>query len=270
MKKLVYDENTKEVNLIEQEEVNVTKKINEAIVAEEVKEIRKATTKEKVKGKLKLKVDKLRKNFQENKIFFEVFSLFFLGIMGIVISGVGLKVNKRTADIYQKQLEILVNDREPGFYSKLYWTDAENMEYVYKIENHGGIASDCIVCPILKVTFFINNEFIYVSFNDGFAAEKLEDDKQCVIDFKRSKEFISELEKELGEKCFSEADYVMLNYINYRNESIYSYFSLESEGMYAVDRDKAINPNGIYILYDGNINIKEIADKINEMSEYEH
>lgn len=62
----------------------------------------------------------------------------------------------------------------------------------------------------------------------------------------------------------------MLNYINYRNESIYSYFSLESEGMYAVNRDDAINPNGIYISYDGFIGIKEVVDKINEMSEYKH
>lgn len=162
MKKLVYNENTKELNLIEQ--VEITEKIEKTTIVEDA-------------SKCKLKIDELRKSLKENKIFFEIFSLFFLGVMGVVISGVGLKVNKRTADIYQKQLEILVNDREPSFYSKLCWTDAENMEYVYKIENHGGIASDCIVCPILKVTFFINNELIYVSFNDEFAAEKLEDDK---------------------------------------------------------------------------------------------
>ena len=39
--------------------------------------------------------------------FFDIVSTFCVGTMGVVISFVGWKTNQRSADIYQRQLEIL-------------------------------------------------------------------------------------------------------------------------------------------------------------------
>lgn len=250
MKKLIYNKHTNEIDLIEQKEIENSEKLEKNFA-------------KKIAG--------IRERLERNKIFFEVFSLIFLGIMGAILSFVGVMINQRTADIYQKQLEIMENDSEPSFYSELCWIDAESMEYVYEIKNNGGIASDCLAYPVLKATFFINEKFVFFSFNDTFSAEKLESNKegdmQCVIDFRRSKKFLKELEKELGEQCFAEADYVVLNYVNYRNENVFNYFSLGLEGMYVVDRDDVIKPDGIHITYNSDIDIKKIADSIKAKTE---
>lgn len=200
MKKLIYNKHTNEIDIVEQEEIENLKK---------------------TENNFSKKLVRIRQRLERNKIFFEVFSLVFLGIMGAVISVVGVMINKRTTDIYQKQLEIMENDSEPSFYSELCWIDAINKE----------------------------------------------DDMQCVVDFRRSKKFLRELEKELGEHCFSETDYVVLNYVNYKNEKVFNYFSLGLEGMYVVDRDDVIKPDGIHITYSSDLDIKEITDSIKAKAE---
>lgn len=250
MKKLIYNKHTYEIDIVEHEEIENSKN---------------------TENNFAKKFVGIRERLKRNKIFFEVFSLIFLGIMGAVISIVGIIINQRTADLYQKQLQIMENDSEPSFYSELCLVDAKNMGYVYEIKNNGGIASDCIAYPILKATFFINGKVVFFSFNDTFSSERLkinkEDDMQCMVDFRRSKNFLRELEKELGEQCYSETDYVVLNYVNYKNEKVFNYFSLGFEGMYVVDREDVIKPNGIHITYNGDINIKEIADSIKAKAE---
>lgn len=187
MKKLIFNEVTKELNFVEQESSRKdgenSKENNNEILKEGKNNIQENAEKSK----------KLKFWLENNKIFFEIFSYVFVGVMGIVISLVGLKFNETTVEIYQRQLKMDENDREPSFYSELCWTDVENMDYVYEIENRGGIAIDCLVCPVLKIVFYINDKFIYVIFNDSYSAEILEygekGDKQCVVSFKRSKNF---------------------------------------------------------------------------------
>ena len=88
MKKLIYNENTKEIDVVEKKHSP----------EKDEKEPR-----------------KVKKWLEENKIFFDIVSTFCVGTMGVVISFVGWKTNQRSADIYQRQLEILENDREPYF-----------------------------------------------------------------------------------------------------------------------------------------------------------
>jgi len=116
MKKLIYNENTKEIDVMEQKN---------------------CSEKEKPKG--------FKAWLKNNKIFFEIFSLFFVGVMSIILSVVGLRINKKTAEIYQKQLKIEEDNREPLFQLKTELIN-ENIEknqkeYRHIIKNEGGSIS---------------------------------------------------------------------------------------------------------------------------------
>lgn len=131
-------------NLIEKEETlgNKNKKSEKESLLEIIK---------KVKIFLKQKKDEKRESLKKNKIFYEVFSYLFVGIMGIVLSFVGWKTNERSADIYQKQLEIMKNDREPYFtlkseeiYEEVEETEEDDTIAIrrYIISNNGGTIRD--------------------------------------------------------------------------------------------------------------------------------
>lgn len=202
---------------------------------------------------------------ETNRIYFEVFSYVFVGVMGIVISLVGLKFNKITVDIYKRQLQIEENNREPSFSLKLSWINEKNAEYVYEIRNDGGIVSGCTVLPISVGTFLITDKIVYVIvFEEPL---KLENGNKCVIDFKRSKNILKNIQKEINGRYFDAWEYVSLDYINYKNKNISSYYRLTSDGMFMADTENIINSDSIYIGYNENVDIKQVTNKIREKSE---
>ena len=95
MKKLIYNENTKLIDIVECEEIIENKNEKE----------KKQGRLKRIKEFFKSKIEKRRESLNKNKVFFEVFSYLFVGI---IISYVGWQTNIRTAEIYQRQLEILV------------------------------------------------------------------------------------------------------------------------------------------------------------------
>lgn len=76
MKKLIYNENTKEIDVMEQKN---------------------CSEKEKPKG--------FKAWLKNNKIFFEIFSLFFVGVMSIILSVVGLRINKKNCGNISKAIK---------------------------------------------------------------------------------------------------------------------------------------------------------------------
>lgn len=68
MKKLIYNENTKEIEIVE---------------------------KEAFSAKEKKKQKRVKSWLENNKIYFEVFSYLFIGVMGIVIAFTGYNINKQ-------------------------------------------------------------------------------------------------------------------------------------------------------------------------------
>lgn len=248
MKRTVFNGVTKKLDLVERERENTNE------------EILKENENTKISRKFKLWLE-------TNKIFFEVFSYVFVGVMGIVISLVGLKFNVTTVDIYQRQLQIEENDSEPRFSSELLEINEKNTEYAYEIVNDGGIASGCTVCPIPVGVYFINNKFVRVSCIDNFSAGKLESGEKCIIAFSRSKKLFENIEKELENQCIMVLEYVALDYINYQNKNISNYYCLTSKGMYLIDKEQVINSDAVCVTYDDNTDIKEIANLIREKSE---
>ena len=107
MKKLIYNENTKEINVIEH-------------------------------GKSKAWL-------KNNKIFFEIISIvfgFLISIVSLVVSISGLKTANNTMKIYEKQLEIDKNNRKPLFELRTELIN-ENIEenkkeYRYTLKYEGG------------------------------------------------------------------------------------------------------------------------------------
>lgn len=83
MKKLIYNENTREIDVVEKEDAPEPEKS---------------------------RIRKVKDWLENNKIFFEIFSFVFIGVMGIVISVFGVKLNKIIVDINQRQLEIAENE----------------------------------------------------------------------------------------------------------------------------------------------------------------
>lgn len=83
MKKLIFNENTNMIYIIDQEDLNEAEK---------------------------KKINCIKEKLENNKIYFEVFSYVIIGIMGIVIALVGNNINQKTMEIYEKQLQILDNE----------------------------------------------------------------------------------------------------------------------------------------------------------------
>lgn len=189
----------------------------------------------------------IRECLERNKIFVEVFSLIFVGVMGIVISFVGWRTDKRSSDIYQKQLEILQNDREPYFTIKCetvysdYQDDGYYMQKKYTIKNEGGRISEAFIkyansyliidIPINKKNNYKNLHFIYeienrfsTPSNECFYNEKTKELVFYGVDNSDYEDFSMKLEQELNRILKRDdiyvlnQNYVELYYVNYKNE----------------------------------------------------
>lgn len=138
MKRLIYNENTKQIDVVEED----------------------FSSKEKEEKKSR----RVKTWLENNKVFFEIFSFVFVGIMGIAISFIGLKFNKTAVDIYQKQLEITENDKKPRFYIKCDYLSATNnrigidgktTKCYYSIGNKGEEITQVSMNPESYVFFYI-------------------------------------------------------------------------------------------------------------------
>lgn len=263
MKKIVYNENTKEIDVIEKEDTKERSKV-------------------------------IRAWLEKNKIFFEVFSYVFVGIMGIVLSVVGWKTNERSMKINQKQLEIQDNDREP------YFKFEEN--YVYKklgdkkltrkctLKNIGGRISNSYLKIYTYLRIYISggneNETYYFRcvFPDKYIFDK-EDSNLCLYD-EENKGFIfyetgtnkyKEIENKLNE-CIENKlneydvfiiyeDYLNIDYSNYKNEP----FDVEYKMYYDdISKNQEYKNENIEDLGEVTIdNVKDIARKVKEEIEYQ-
>lgn len=122
MKKLVYDERTKE------------------IVIEEIE------SGEEKEPKIKKFIEK-----------YKIFSSFLLTVIGLLFSVAGIQINIRTEKIYKNQLKILENDREPYFVIKSELLDEKHKEgdydfttKLYTITNEGGLITGAYLSEIDK------------------------------------------------------------------------------------------------------------------------
>ena len=231
MKKLIYNENTREMIVNEKEEL-FGKESGER------------------------KPNKSQIWLENNKIFFEIFSYVFVGIMGIVISFVGWKTNQRSADIYQKQLEILDNDREPYFslsYEKISEERKEDEYHIinkYTIKNDGGLIYDAYLSDIKScVTICVkNDENIYKYYLDG---KFYIPNEQYIYNLDTKKfsfycnensafsDFVEALEIDLAfvfdeyDVTISVNNYITINYVNYKNEKYSKVYEFSRDGIFA-------------------------------------
>lgn len=264
MKKLIYNENTKEIDVVE---------------------------KEHMPEKDEKKPRKDKKWLEENKIFLDIFSTFCVGVMGLIISIVGWKTNQRSADIYQRQLEILDNDREPYFtihcetVEKLFENDSYAKK-MYIIRNEGGRINGASIFWVRgyigillrePVTGEKKNYEIYVPgmfrCSDGLMSLYDEENKlfyfyECEGD--KYNNFINELRLKL-EEMFTEyliivtySKYVNIIYSNYKNEAYdRQYLFSESEmSLFTEDAENKITRLGIVTKID---DVKSLAKSIYDL-----
>ena len=109
-------------------------------------------------------MQKVRKRLTKNKIFIIVIPSFFLTIMSVIISVIGVVESIKSTEIYNKQLEIMENDREPYFILKskpidgVYSGNGYNYtKRLCTIENGGGLITGACLFPVyteVKIEIF--------------------------------------------------------------------------------------------------------------------
>ncbi len=238
-------------------------------------------------------LERTRNILEKNKIFFEIFSSVLLALMSITISIVSLALNKRSTEVYEKQLEILENDREPYFTMECKPINGsfEESDYcftkkLYTITNIGGLISDAYLLEVetwleiripnpesgqlstYRICFtdlFEKTEGIISLYNEEskeFNFYSRENDKLDKI--------IHELEIELN-KTYSEKnndwthtvhisyrDIIIIEYVNYKNESYHQIYQFGNEGKMFLMQDDFLKKS-IFLC---SINFNENTDKI--------
>lgn len=260
MKKLVYNKDTEELELIEIDQ------------------------KRRVKSFL-----------ERNKIFFETVVIAFLTVMSIIVSVVGVRIDIRNQEISKKELEILENDREPYFkiecdlnYDEFESADNYVIKKTYTITNTGGTISGAYmtVCSYLEIylpkdkpgeydiyTYILPENFKNETLFHGYNEES-KSFTFCEYESSDYNDYIKELEKDLRTffdnesialLCKNYADIVYVNYKNERYDVRYNF--LENE---LILQDKQETHTFLGFLYEGDeseIVVKQIKDIIGEMNE---
>lgn len=282
MKKLAFNEITKEIDIIEQKEINeIESSENE---------------------NLKKKSERIRYCLERNKIFFEIFSLFFIGVMSIILSFFGWKTDKRSSDIYEKQLEIMNNDREPYFkirseeiYEEVEETEFNNTIAIrrYTISNEGGKIRDvsivkecCAIIYVQKYKHFVGKYNIFkYTFLDFFFNTKDSAIRQNINDGedivfyeygieRNNKEYIekneftyedifSMIDEELYKTFLRDIklqrkNFVEITYTNYKNEKCTKRFEFTNDNMWISNKAE----EGFSLLNNTETEIEKIPEEV--------
>ena len=218
MKKIKYNEYTNEIDVI--------------------------TVKKKYIGK------KVRKFLNKNRIFIIVIPSFFLTVMSVIISIIGVKANTRSTEIYNRQLEIMENDREPYFTIKSQIDDeiSKNYDYsekIYTIKNEGGLITGAYIPDIstyiyiyicnnntdISKTYILQIDYIFESKNAIYSIydNKNKEFKFCKHESDKLNNLLSRLDLALKDIFVEKGNYykfttktylkniIEINYINYQN-----------------------------------------------------
>lgn len=237
-------------------------------------------------------IKRIRKLLNKNKIFIIVIPSFFLTVMSVILSNIGLITSIKSTAIYNKQLEILENDREPYFLMKSEPVDGiyEGKDYSYTkklctIKNKGGLITGAHIFPVytdITIEIFnkeLNKWITYILTYDGLF-EDLDVKKSTFLYDIESKtfkfyicesdkfnDFIYNLKLEL-KKTFSTSgknnlmenivisyeNKAEIGYINYKNIEFNQVYKIDSYDRLVLISEKEKNSEIIFL---GNASINE-------------
>lgn len=261
MKKLIYDERTKIIDIVEQEKMQILKELKNVN-----QEARNDIDDEM--NKVKKESNGIRNCLERNRIFFEVFSWVFLGIMGAILSFVGININNKTMEIYEMQLQIEENDRNPHFNLKCknVWKKVNETKGTdkiaknrYTITNNGGNITNVFIWAESQILFYIPTEvedewyiFRYITHNFDVnhnqpRRQKEKDRKFIFYEYtseNNKNESIDrqmELGKYLKENLNKEVTYTVRNflhiiYTDYMGKEKIKLFRFDSLGIWEVEQ----------------------------------
>lgn len=223
--------------------------------------------------------------------FIKIIPSFALTVMSLVITWVGVGYNERSAEIYEKQLEIMENDREPYFILKSKPIDGvySGNDYNYtkrlcSIKNGGGLITGACLFPVytdVKIEIFnkgLGKRCTYILIYDGLFEDvdiknssflydiESKTFRFYILESDKFNNFIHDLQLEL-EKTFSPSEEnkwmeriqisydnkVEIQYINYKNIEYNQVYKVNS-----YDRMTLISPEeNDEIIPLGNASIEE-------------
>lgn len=196
---------------------------------------------------------------------FELISSIILGVMGIYVSFNSAKISQRSEDIYRKQLEITVNDRDPYFLAKsksidkvFQGSDYNYTRKIYTIKNEGGLITGANISEIYtymfikisntetkeKHTYILYFDDIFERENEVFSSynTKTKEFKFCKHVSEKIVDLVPQLEAGFQEYFLNSRpkiytleayinSYIKMEYINYQNiEVSQSYQLIDGDG----------------------------------------
>lgn len=239
-------------------------------------------------------VSKTRKKLNKNKIFINLISSVFLTIMSITISIIGVIASLRSTEIYEGQLKIMENDREPYFTITsesvdgiFNGSDYTYVKKIYTIENEGGLIMGACIPEIYTYIFmkvyntdtgekstyilYLDDIFekeevfsIYNSKNKEFKFYKHESDKVDKLVPKLKSYFEKTFSKKTSNIYTLEAyisNYIEMEYINYENVEFEQKYRLIDEDQVSLVKMNEDIDDAFII---GTISIEEDFSKFGE------
>lgn len=245
MKKLIYNEITKEINIIEQDECD----------------------------NKKIKKNRIRKFFRRNKIFFETILMVAIAVVTIIVYMIGNSINDRNKEISRKELEILESDREPQFVVERNVEKEEKTDFGesvdFTVKNIGGTLTDSRLFPIYQYTLYWRNLKVGIQFDTykhleiPFCYNKKTKKFKCR--YMKNDAFVIEIMNRIGANVLKGDCYVEIWYINYKNEQYFSYYQLGINGMNLINKDEIETDIEIYI--SKGMSVEDVIGEIQRQSE---
>lgn len=254
-----------------------------------------------------LKIKNIRKWLKRNKIFFEIASSFCLTIMSIVTLGVSISFNRSSSKLYEKELEILENDREPYFTIKCEPISGKFEENgysftkkLYTVKNGGGLITGAYLLDVgtrafikiydekagIQRTFTVNFVDLFEK-TEGLISLYDEENKEFQF-YRKETEKIDRVEEQLRKRLDKEyratdkergyrssillEDTITMEYVNYKNEEYHRVYRFFDEGKMILVKE--FDPNATEFLgtlsIEGEVEglVEEINRKIKEKCGY--
>ena len=173
---------------------------------------------------IKKKKDERKKRKKRKKRFYKTFASIILTVVNVIISCVAVNSSKKTEAIYQEQLNILKDDREPCF-SLVKREDAKENEigYFYTLKNVGGRISNAAsrIRKYIEIHILYDEEIGTIIFRCPIStryytrgiARYDQDDKSFLLYGFDCKD-IDIMEKDLENKIFESVDFIGSNEIS--------------------------------------------------------
>lgn len=199
--------------------------------------------------------------------------MLLMTLVTIVIYFIGIRIDNRSKEISQKQLEILENDRIAQFIIEQD-IDEKKLEmgesHLFTVKNIGGSITDGLLFPIYYYLIRYDNLTFAIEF-DYYEHLELpisydEKNKEFRGRYIDNKKFIDSITDNLKVNTIICRSYINIWYTDYKNEQHFSYYSPGITGMNLINEKEILDEYDVIITVQENQSVERICNIIKEKS----